>query len=427
MRAFAALAALALALPPPGTAQAPADEAPPLTAGPDVPAPKRTRFVAPAYPPEAQIQGLRGIVILELVINEQGKVGSASVVRSVPPFDEAALAAVRQWEYEVTKVDGRPVRVRLTVPITFALKLPEISRQEGIPELRQGAVPGFPPGAQGPARVVAEVQLQPDGSVAEASIKSGSSPWAEALLQALRTWRFAWEGEGAISFDVEANFGGGGGATPRVELKLSEMRRPADPAAAPADAPQSAEPAPEPALPASPEPPPPPGPGSPAPPAADTAPAPGPAPDAPPPSPVPEAAPEPRATPEPPPVEVISGGPVAPPATPPPPPQPGLSSVRDVSLAIGVPDLSKGRRPVVPPLARMAGAGGQVDVDFAVDAAGATSVQDLRGPDTLKEAARQTVASWAFRRTSAERLYLRAVFTYEGDQARAQVAIRGAE
>jgi outer membrane biosynthesis protein TonB len=101
--------------------------------------------------------------------------------------------------------------------------------------------------------------------------------------------------------------------------------------------------------------------------------------------------------------------------------------VRDVSLAIGVPDLSKGRRPVVPPLARMAGAGGQVEVDFAVDAAGATSVQDLRGPDTLKEAARQTVASWAFRRTSAERLYLRAVFTYEGDQARAQVAIRGAE
>jgi TonB family protein len=414
----------------------PAGEPAPRNAGTDVPTPKRTKFVPPVYPPEAQSQGLRGIVILELVINEAGKVASANVIRSVPPFDEAALSAVRQWEYDETKLDGRPVRVRLTVPITFALRLPEMTRAEGIPELRQGAAPGYPAGAQGPARVVAEVRLLPDGSVAEAGIKSGGSPWAEALLQALRTWRFAWEGEGAISFDVEATFGAGGGAAPRVDLKLSDVRRLEDPSA-PAEAPASpAGPAPAapeasgsasaPAV-ASPEPSP--APGSPADTGPDTAPAPGPAPDTamPPPSPAPGATPEPQATPTPPPVEVISGGPVSPPAAPPPPPQPGLSSVRDVSLAIGVPDLAKGRRPVMPPLVRMAGTGGQVEVDFAVDAAGATSVQDLRGPEALKEAARQTVASWGFRRTSAERLYLRAAFTYEGDQARAQVAIRGAE
>jgi TonB family protein len=439
------LVALLAAVPRPGAAQDPPPGEPVLTAGTDVAAPKRTKFVAPAYPPEAQAQGLRGIVILELVINEQGKVASADVIRSVPPFDEAALAAVRTWEYEVTKVDGKPVRVRLTVPITFALRLPEIRREEGIPELRQGGTPGFPAGAQGPAKVVAEVRLLPDGSVAEASIKAGVSPWAEALLQALRTWRFAWEGEGSISFDVEAEFGAAAGtAAPRVELKLSGLKR-QEAAAAPgrpvADGAQPPGPGPAPV--ATPEPAASPSPdaGAPAPeaprdapatPPPSAPPAPGPAPDValtlPSPSPAPEAPQDaPGApSPTPPPVEVISGGPLpsAQPATPPPPPQAGLSSVRDVNLAVGVPDLTKGRRPVVPPLARLSGVAGTVEVDFAVDAAGGTSVQEVRGPDALKEAARQTVASWAFRRTTPERLFLKAVLTYERDLARADVAAR---
>jgi outer membrane biosynthesis protein TonB len=95
--------------------------------------------------------------------------------------------------------------------------------------------------------------------------------------------------------------------------------------------------------------------------------------------------------------------------------------VRDVSLGAGVPDLVKGRRPVVPPVARMATAGGDVTVAFSVDAAGASSVQKVDGPDLLKEAARQAVASWSFRRTSADRLFLTAVFNFQGDQARADV------
>ena len=36
-------------------------------------------------------------------------------------------------------------------------------------------------------------------------------------------------------------------------------------------------------------------------------------------------------------------------------------------------------------------------------------------------AARQAVATWTFRRTSAERVYLVAVFNYEGDKAQAEI------
>ena len=136
-------------------------------------------------------------------------------------------------------------------------------------------------------------------------------------------------------------------------------------------------------------------------------------------SPAPAASPAPASTPAAPPIEVITGPAVAPP--PPPPPEPGFSAVRDVSLGAGVPDLVKGRRPVVPPVARMANTGGEVRVSFAVDAAGAASVQKVEGLELLKEAARQAVASWAFRRTTAERIFLSAVFTFQGDQARADV------
>ena len=108
------------------------------------------------------------------------------------------------------------------------------------------------------------------------------------------------------------------------------------------------------------------------------------------------------------------------PATPA-PPTPGLSAVRDVTLAAGVPDLVKGRRPVAPPLARMQGVSGTVDVSFAVDAAGSAAVREVTGPDSLKEAARQTVASWTFRRTTPERLFLAATLTYKGDTASAAV------
>jgi TonB family protein len=450
---------------PPAAVPSPAPAAPSnvKVAGRDVPAPKRTRFVSPVFPLEAQAAGQRGIVIIELVIDEAGKVSTADVLRSVPPFDEAALTAARQWEYEVTKVDGKPVSVRLTVPITFALKLPDMTREAGIPELRQGATPGFPIGAKGPAKVVADVTLLPDGTVAEAAIREGDSPYAEAMLLTLRTWRFASEAEAPpIAFQVRAEFVPG--PPSRIELKLSGLRTaerrppdtpiaettpapptpptappatPAPPAAAPSPSAPSpsapspsavATPAPAPAAPApaapalatpAPATPAPPTTATPPPPVVNAPVAPLPRPDAVRPSPV---------VPTPPPVEVIPGGPASgpspAPATPPSPAprnEPGVSAVRDVALGPGVPDLTKGRRPVAPPLARMSSLSGAVQVQFSVDASGASSIQSVNGPDLLKEAARQAVATWSFRRTSAERVYLVATFNYDGDKAQAEV------
>ena len=199
----------------------------PLAAGSDgVPVPKKKKHVQPVYPKEALAKGIRGIVILDLVIDTDGQVAEMHIIRSIPGLDEAALAAAGQWRYDPVKVDGRPVSVRLTVPITFALKLPELSRDRGIPEIRQGVVPAWPEGIRGGGQAAADVTLDPDGRIELARILEGQEPWSSSLLQALRTWRFRPPPEDAsLSFRVEAEFVPGPGRDPgRVELRLTGLR-----------------------------------------------------------------------------------------------------------------------------------------------------------------------------------------------------------
>jgi hypothetical protein len=130
------------------------------------------------------------------------------------------------------------------------------------------------------------------------------------------------------------------------------------------------------------------------------------------------AAPAPADTPAteaPPPIEVLTAAP------PPPPAESGISAIRDVTLEPGVPELARGRRPVAPPVARLSGSTGAVEVSFSVGAGGNTALQTAAGPDMLRFAAEQTVTTWVFRRTRADRAYLVAVFTYDGDKASAVV------
>ena len=92
-----------------------------VTIGGDVKPPKKIKHVNPVYPPEAKEAGIEGVVVIETIIDKQGKVAHAEVVRSVPELDQAALDAVRQWEFEPSYVRGKAVSVRMTVTINFTL------------------------------------------------------------------------------------------------------------------------------------------------------------------------------------------------------------------------------------------------------------------------------------------------------------------
>lgn len=92
----------------------------PIRIGDGVPPPTKIHDVPPVYPPAARAAGIGGIVILDATIDAMGEVSNLEVLQSVPELDEAAIAAVEQWRYEPTLVDGVPVSVTMTMTISFS-------------------------------------------------------------------------------------------------------------------------------------------------------------------------------------------------------------------------------------------------------------------------------------------------------------------
>ena len=82
--------------------------------------PKKIKNVPPVYPALARTAGVAGEVEIEATIGIDGKVADAEVTRSIPLLDQAALDAVRQWEYLPTMLNGTPVPVVVKVTINFA-------------------------------------------------------------------------------------------------------------------------------------------------------------------------------------------------------------------------------------------------------------------------------------------------------------------
>ena len=91
----------------------------PVRVGGNIRAPKKIKDVKPVYPAIAQSARVAGAVTIEATIGPDGKVIDAKVVRSIPLLDQAALDAVRQWQYTPTLLNGVPVPVLVTVTINF--------------------------------------------------------------------------------------------------------------------------------------------------------------------------------------------------------------------------------------------------------------------------------------------------------------------
>ena len=74
------------------------------------------------YPAVAKAEGIEGQVVIQFVVNEEGRVTSPRVLRS--PDDRlsaAALTAVSASRFEPGMQRGQPVKVRFAVPVTFRL------------------------------------------------------------------------------------------------------------------------------------------------------------------------------------------------------------------------------------------------------------------------------------------------------------------
>jgi periplasmic protein TonB len=75
------------------------------------------------YPPSAKKNGIRGYVVLSILVSEKGAVDQVQVLESSPSgvFDAAALQGIRSWQFEPAKYKGDVVRVWAKQRIRFDL------------------------------------------------------------------------------------------------------------------------------------------------------------------------------------------------------------------------------------------------------------------------------------------------------------------
>jgi TonB family protein len=105
--------------PQPNAAPAPARSAAPVRIAGNMQPPTKTKDVRPVYPMLARMARVKGVVVLEVTIDVNGKVQEPIVLQSFPMLDAAAIDSVEQWEYTPTLLNGVAVPVILTVSVSF--------------------------------------------------------------------------------------------------------------------------------------------------------------------------------------------------------------------------------------------------------------------------------------------------------------------
>jgi TonB family protein len=78
-----------------------------------------TPLVAPAYPPAAREAGVQGRIWVRALVDTNGAVLNAQVVRSIPELDSAAVAVARRCRFRPYQAQGAPVRFRVEIPVLF--------------------------------------------------------------------------------------------------------------------------------------------------------------------------------------------------------------------------------------------------------------------------------------------------------------------
>lgn len=182
---------------------------PPEEALPDDRTPPKVLFRAPPeYPVGLRMLGLRGEVVVEFVVDSEGRVKNPIVVRTLHPvFNEAALTAIGRWRFAPGRVAGRPVNTLMQQAISFTLtgeedggdsgisvrrrgdlsQLPEQLRYDTAPQIETVVLPRYPhallqKGTSGVARVSMMVGTR--GEVLATRISDASHPEFGFALQA---------------------------------------------------------------------------------------------------------------------------------------------------------------------------------------------------------------------------------------------------
>ena len=60
-----------------------------------------------------------GTVVLEVSLDETGKITDVRVVRGIPSLTESAERSIQQWKFRSALLDGKPVQSKMAVAFSF--------------------------------------------------------------------------------------------------------------------------------------------------------------------------------------------------------------------------------------------------------------------------------------------------------------------
>jgi TonB family protein len=155
----------------------------------------------PEYPEGARTSGAEGEILLEVLVREDGTVANVEVRQGIPghpELAESAVDAVRHWTFKPGLRNGEPVESEVLIPLAFSLDDSKPKEVETPPAIipDRCPLPEYPNEARSAGvegRVLLEVLVSADGSVADAVVKEGIEGHPEldrAAVDALKQWRF---------------------------------------------------------------------------------------------------------------------------------------------------------------------------------------------------------------------------------------------
>jgi len=98
--------------------------------------PKIEENISPIYPDSARKAGIEGLVVVTLIIDENGNVEDGKILKSIPALDQAALDAAMTIKFYPAQHAGKPVKVAMNVPFQFKLK--DDKFRDAIDEVKSG-------------------------------------------------------------------------------------------------------------------------------------------------------------------------------------------------------------------------------------------------------------------------------------------------
>jgi TonB family protein len=82
--------------------------------------PKCISCSEPSFTKEAREAKYNGRVVLKAVIDEQGRAGSAIIIKGAPyGLDATSVSAIKQWQFEPVRKGGKPVSACIVIEMNF--------------------------------------------------------------------------------------------------------------------------------------------------------------------------------------------------------------------------------------------------------------------------------------------------------------------